>query len=118
MKRSSDRFLTLKIVSLLRAAAPQVFSAQVNATAAKELQGLIQATPELQYPIAAGARHITDHGVFDAWFRTETGGVTYVNILCSTGSKPSDDAVVKGLSRWRARPRTVSHMQIPVSFVM
>jgi TonB family protein len=78
----------------------------------------MQATPELDYPIAARARHITGHGVFDIWFHIETGVATRVNILRSTGSKLLDDAIVKGFYRWRAKPKTVRHMQVPVSFVM
>jgi TonB family protein len=82
------------------------------------LDQLMLAAPKPEYPVGARARHITGHGVFDVWFRSETGVVTHVDVLQSTGSKLLDDAAVKGLSGWRAKPGKLSHMHIPVNFTM
>ena len=118
MKRSTLRLPAVVPLLALAVFVPQVFSAQVNATAAKALMAIMQVTPDIEYPAEARARHIGGHGLFDIWFRVETGVATRVIVLRSTGSKVLDDAAVKGLSRWRAKPGKVSHMHIPVNFVL
>jgi TonB family protein len=118
MKGSSLRLLAVVVLLALAVFVPRVFSAQVNATAAKGLMAIMQATPDIEYPVEARARQISGRGLFDIWFRVETGVVTRVIVLQSTGSKVLDDAAVKGLSRWRAKPGKVSHMHVPVNFIL
>jgi TonB family protein len=76
------------------------------------------AMPEPEYPVEARAHHITGSGVFDVIVRTETGAVTQVKILRSTSSKLLDGAAVKALLRWRARPGLISHIKVPINFIM
>jgi periplasmic protein TonB len=82
------------------------------------VQSLMVAMPHPEYPVEARAKHLTGHGVYDVIVRTETGVVTRVVILRSSGSSLLDDAAVKALSRWRAKPGKMSHIKVPVNFVM
>jgi TonB family protein len=118
MKHSTRRLLAVVVSLALAVFVPRAFSAQVNATAAKALMAIMQATPGIEYPVEARARHIGGRGLFDIWFRVGNGIVTRVIVLQTTGSKILDDAAVKGLSRWRAKPGKVSHMHVPVNFVL
>src|SRR5437867_182984 len=82
------------------------------------VQSLMVAMPHPEYPVEARAKHITGHGVYDVIVHTASGAVTRVVILHSTGSRLLDDAAVKALSRWRAQPGKISHIKVPVNFVM
>jgi TonB family protein len=58
--------------------------------------------PRPEYPVAAQAQHITGYGVYDIWFRPETGVVTRIDIVRSTGSKLLDQAALRAFRQWRA----------------
>ena len=79
---------------------------------------IMLASPQPEYPPEARAKHITGSGVYDVWMRVETGVVTHVDVLRSTGSKLLDDAAVKALRRWRSRPNTISRIKIPIRFLL
>jgi TonB family protein len=104
--------------ALLATSTPSAFSAEVKAPVVVTMRTLMQAMPAIEYPYEARTRHITGRGVFGIWISPQTGVTTNVKVLQSTGSKILDDAAVKGLSRWRAKPGKVSYMKVPVTSTM
>ena len=100
------------------ASAWEVSAGQIDATTARTFAPFMVAVPDVDYPYAARARRMTGHGVFDIWFDLKTGLATQVKILRSTGNPLLNEAAIKGLSRWRAKPGKLSHMQVPVSFAL
>ena len=85
---------------------------------AEALAQIMITAPRPDYPVEARAKHITGYGLYNIWFRTETGVVSHIEILRSTGSKLLDEAALRAFRQWRARPGAVSHMKIPVTFSM
>ena len=81
-----------------------------------KFQHLMIAAPEPEYPIEARRRYIEGTGTYYVWIRCETGVVTRVDIVHSTGSKLLDDAAVKSLWQWRARPNAISRIRVPITF--
>jgi TonB family protein len=77
---------------------------------------LMLAAPQPEYPPEALASHIQGTGVYDVWIRPDTGVVTRVDILRSSGSKLLDDAAVRSLRQWRARPNALSRLSVPIRF--
>jgi TonB family protein len=72
--------------------------------------------PTPRYPSEARRRHITGKGLFHLHVSYETGDVTFVEILTSTGHRILDDAAVKALERWKCRPHTVIGLKVPITF--
>lgn len=80
------------------------------------LRRVMLTAPEPEYPTEALAKHIQGTGVYDVWVRPETGVVIRVDVICSTGSKLLDDAAVRSLQHWRARPNAISRIRVPIRF--
>lgn len=74
--------------------------------------------PRPEYPLEARQKLIMGRGVYQLIFRPQTGVVTRVTVLESTGSTILDAAAVKAFSRWRARPGRLSRMHVPVTFTL
>jgi periplasmic protein TonB len=74
------------------------------------------AAPQPDYPAEALAKGIQGTGIYEVWIRPETGVVTRVEIVRSTGSKLLDGAAMKSLQHWRARPNAVSRIRVPIRF--
>jgi TonB family protein len=74
------------------------------------------AAPQPDYPPEALAKGIQGTGIYDVWIRRETGVVTRVEIVRSAGSKLLDDAAMKSLQHWRARPNALSCIRVPIRF--
>ncbi len=55
-------------------------------------------------------------GIFDLEFDYGTGRIRDVRIVQSTGSRLLDRNTVITLRRWRAKPRTIHVMRLPVTF--
>ena len=72
--------------------------------------------PRPEYPAEARKRFITGRGRYEVMFQPETGVVKRVTVLESTGSKILDDAAVKALSQWRARPGRLGRIRVPFTF--
>lgn len=61
-------------------------------------------------------RKIKGSGVFEMKFDYDTGRVREVHIVQSTGNDILDRNTVLALRRWRAKPRSVHTLRLPVSF--
>jgi TonB family protein len=105
------------IIAAAIACTPQCFSVQPRVeTAVHHLTDLMVSMPRPEYPLEARRKLIVGRGVYQLILRSETGAVTRVTVLQSTGSNILDAAAVKALSHWRARPGRISRMQVPVTF--
>jgi TonB family protein len=72
--------------------------------------------PKPAYPPEALARRITGSGLYEVTFNIKTGAATGVSVVESTHSRILDDAAMRALSGWRARPGQVSRMRVPLTF--
>ena len=70
------------------------------------------------YPYEARLRRITGSGLYELRFDRKSGAVTSVHVIETTGSILLDDAAMKALYQWRARPWKVGRMRIPFTFTL
>jgi TonB family protein len=118
MKRSRGNHFCVAISAFAIIANSQLFAQHTDLALTEAGRRIMIAAPQPEYPAEARAKHITGSGVYDVWMRVKPGVVTRVDIIRSTGSKLLDDAAVKSLRHWRARPNTVSHMRVPIRFLL
>ena len=112
------RQLSISAALLLLSFSPHALGTEADITVPSKARNLMLSMPKPQYPVEARLRRHMGRGMFDIIFQVKSGAVTQVKILQSTGSKLLDDAAVKAFSRWRARPGMISHIKVPVTFVM
>jgi TonB family protein len=65
--------------------------------------------PAMGYPASGTAEALLDVDY-------ESGRITAVHILKSTGNAKLDAATIRRLSQWRTRPRTYKHIKVPITF--
>jgi TonB family protein len=94
----------------------QLLALQPDVVLNEEGRRLMLTAPQPEYPPEALAKNVQGNGIYDVSISVKTGVVSRVDILRSTGSKLLDDAAVKSLQGWRARPNTVSHIRVPIRF--
>jgi TonB family protein len=94
----------------------QLVAPQPDVVLNEEGRRLMLTAPQPEYPTEALAKDIQGNGIYNVSISVKTGVVSRVDILRSTGSKLLDDAAVKSLLGWRARPNTVSHIRVPIRF--
>lgn len=111
-----NHHLRILILALLLAVASHARAIEADVTVPFELRWHMLSMPRPTYPIEARERHITGRGICDIVFRPETGTVTHVRVLQSTGSKLLDNAAVKAFTRWRASPGKISYARVPFTF--
>jgi TonB family protein len=101
---------------LLLAAACHALATEADVAVPPQMRRIMLSMPRPTYPVEALNRRITGRGMCELVIRPETGIVTHVTVLQSTGSKVLDDAAVKAFSRWRARPGKVDRIRVPFTF--
>jgi protein TonB len=74
--------------------------------------------PGPNYPYSDRAKHHTGRGLFRIYLDLQTGAVTQVATLQSTGFATLDESAVAALRRWRWKPGKWKEIEIPVTFVM
>jgi TonB family protein len=105
------------VIAAAIACTPQCFAVQPKVeTSVHHITDLMVSMPPPEYPLEARRKLIVGRGVYQLIVRPETGVVTRVTVLQSTGSNILDAAAVKAFSRWRARSGRISRMQVPVTF--
>src|SRR4029077_1376481 len=72
--------------------------------------------PAPEYPAKARARHLSGTGVYELQVLEETGEISSVTVITSTGYPILDSAAVSALKRWRLRPHTAVRVKVPISF--
>lgn len=70
------------------------------------------------YPLDARARHNQGTGFFRVILDVNTGSVTDVSILKSTGSSELDASAAQAIRQWRWRPLRWKEINVPVTFTM
>lgn len=69
-----------------------------------------------QYSREAQRTRATGSGLFELRFDYETGRLKAIDIVRSTGSRLLDHDAINGLKEWKAKPRSVRVMRIPITF--
>jgi protein TonB len=72
--------------------------------------------PTPEYPAEARRRHLSGKGFFQLTVSYDTGDVTSVAVLTSTGHQVLDQAAVTTLRLWKFRPRTIVGVKVPITF--
>ncbi|MGI9087112.1 MAG: TonB family protein [Chthoniobacterales bacterium] len=68
------------------------------------------------YPADLQRRGVKASGVFDMDVDYESGHIREVHIVQSTGNPILDRNTVVALKSWRARPRSIHTLRLPVNF--
>jgi len=84
----------------------------------KEAIALATYAPRPQYPYEARSRHVAGWGVILARVNPNTGLVTSVKMVRSTGSPILDYAALSAYRQWRFRPKIVTAVRFPFGFAM
>jgi len=72
--------------------------------------------PTPEYPAKALSRHLSGSGVYELQVLEETGEISSVTVITSTGYPILDSAAVSALKRWRLRAHTAVRVKVPISF--
>jgi TonB family protein len=96
-------------------------SPEVRPTATVTLMGedrwkLAISHPTPEYPLEARRRHFAGAGVFELSISEDTGEVSSVKVVTSTGYPVLDRAAVKTLKLWKFRPHSVIRVKLPITF--
>ena len=84
----------------------------------EEFRKIALSHPAPQYPIEARRRHITGKGRYHLHVSLDTGEVTSVDVLTTTGHRILDRAAIAALKRWKFRPRALIGVKVPITFSM
>jgi len=84
----------------------------------EEFREIALSHPTPQYPIEARRRHITGKGLYHLHVSLDTGEVTSVDVLTTTGHRILDRAAVAALKQWKFRPHALIGLKVPITFSM
>jgi TonB family protein len=77
---------------------------------------LILSHPTPEYPAEARARQLSGTGLYELHVLVETGEVSSVTVISSTGYPILDDAAIQALKSWWLRPHTAIRVKVPITF--
>jgi hypothetical protein len=60
----------------------------------------------------------TGKGLFLLDFDYETGRVTDVHVLQSTGNPTLDATSIRTFKKWKAKPHTYRHVKVPITYTL
>ena len=83
-----------------------------------EARAALLSTPRPDYPIEARRHFYEGRGVYRLRFDMETGRVTEVTVIESTGHTILDQASTRTFLRWRIKPHSFKAINVPVNFRM
>jgi TonB family protein len=116
--------LTIAMMATLTVCAATV-NAGTNNLPAKELKqepsdlrSYFVKAPLPNYPQTAFTWHKQGSGWFRLNIDPETGVVTSIKVLKSTGVKILDDSAAAAYMQWRAKPHLIDHAILPANFVV
>lgn len=89
-----------------------------GAASAARANELALASPRPEYPAEARRQHWTGVGWYMMIIDINTGSVTSVRVLQSSGHSMLDHAAIDALSRWKWKPHTVSRVKTPITWAM
>jgi TonB family protein len=70
-----------------------------------------------EYPYDMEHHVFTGKGTFELRFDYETGHLREIHIVKSTGSPMLDRSAIDSLKHWKAKPRALNAVLVPVDFV-
>lgn len=77
---------------------------------------LVVAQPRGDPSLLQAGVHGEKTGVFDLKFDFKTGHLREIHVVQSTGFKALDAAAISALEKWKAKPRTVHTLRVPMTF--
>lgn len=77
---------------------------------------IVAARPD--YPYEARRQRWTGSGVFELTFNYETGNLREVHVVQSTGKRMLDGHAIGALKLWKAKPRSIHKIRIPITFTL
>jgi TonB family protein len=86
-----------------------------SASASAHRESILYA-PAPRYPLSALAEGVPGRGLFQLLIDTNTGQVTEVKILHTSGDVRLDSAALKAFRQWRFRPHTLKKLTVPMNF--
>jgi TonB family protein len=69
-----------------------------------------------QYSLEARRTRVSGTGIFELRFDYESGRLTAIDIVLSTGNRVLDHDAINGLKEWKAKPRSIRVMRIAIMF--
>jgi len=79
---------------------------------------LLLYSPRPEYPLQSRALGVVGKGDFLLRFDYDTGHVKEVHIVKSTGSLLLDKSTIDSLRQWKAKPRSIHQLFVPIGFAM
>jgi TonB family protein len=70
------------------------------------------------YPYEARKQRLSGSGVFDLRFDYETGHLREIHVVESTGQNVLDGHAIGALKLWKAKPRSIHTLRIPITFTL
>jgi TonB family protein len=70
------------------------------------------------YPREARESHTEGDGIFELKFDYESGHLREVHVVKSTGNHYLDGHAIGALKLWRAKPRSIHSLLVPIRFSM
>jgi TonB family protein len=77
---------------------------------------LLLHAPRPEYPYEARARRKTGSGVYELKFDYETGHLREIHVVKGIEDFPLDMYAMATLKVWRAKPRSIHALLVPVTF--
>jgi TPR repeat protein len=81
-------------------------------------KNLLLAAPKPDYPVEARSRRITGNGVFDLIFDFESGNLREVRVVKNIDDHTLSGYAIGSLKLWKAKPRSIHVLRVPLSFNM
>jgi TonB family protein len=106
----------LALVSVLALVCVSSLKAQIGTPAARQPPPKAIYTPRPVYRPEWAKQGLAGKGVALVTIDQQTGKVTGVRMLQSTGNKQLDGAALEAYSQWRFQPGTGSQVKIPIEF--
>ncbi len=111
--RLSLILLTVVTVQLSSAATPDTMSEE---EAIRQDLLVVAARPD--YPYEARRQRWTGSGIFELTFNYQTGNLREVHVVKSTGVRMLDGHAIGALKLWKAKPRSVHNILVPITFIL
>ncbi|MBA3882161.1 MAG: TonB family protein [Chthoniobacterales bacterium] len=114
-----DRLIIASVaVCLVAAAVSAAAEERISRVTPSEMKRIMRSTPDPIYPPTGQLRGLKGSGEFRIRIVEETGRITNVEVVKSTGHSELDEAALEALRRWRVRSRSgYDGFLVPITFV-
>lgn len=70
------------------------------------------------YPYDARRARVSGWGLFDLKFDYETGNLREIHVAKNTGNNYLDGHAIGALKLWKAKPRSIHTLRVPINFTL